>query len=154
MESANRSMVPTLVERPAPLRVCTCGHCVEGRAPGDMRILENCLVRRNVAPTRVDLATAPAAPAGWWGEWIARGSTRTGSAATATPRNRVSRPRRNAVAEIPTLNNTQNNTQNNTSVRKLQEVIDDLARGGNPEMNEGEYIMLSQYLGELFVSSD
>ena len=141
-------MVPTLVERPAPLRVCTCEHCVEGRAPGDMRILENCLVRRNVAPTRVDLATAPA---GWWGEWITSGP---GSAATATPRNRVSRPRRNAVAEIPTLNNTQNNTQNNTSVRKLQDVIDDLARGGNPEMNEGEYIMLSQYLGELFVSSD
>jgi len=88
-------------------------------------------------------------------ERIARVQLRAAAAAaTATPRNRVSRPRRNAVAEIPTLNNTQNNTQNNTSVRKLQDVIDDLARGGNPEMNEGEYIMLSQYLGELFVSSD
>ena len=139
LESANRSMVPTLVERPAPLRVCTCEHCVEGRPPGDVRILENCLVRRNVAPTRVDLATAPAAP-------VAPAPTVT----TVTPRNHVRRPRRNAVAEIPILNNT----LNNTSVRKLQDVIDDLARGGNPEMDEGEYIMLSQYLGELFVSSD
>lgn len=48
----------------------------------------------------------------------------------------------------------QKTQQNNESVRNLQDVIDALARGDNPEMNEGEYLKLSQSLSEFFVSSD
>jgi len=42
--------------------------------------------------------------------------------------------------------------QSNDSVRKLQDMIDSVSRGEKPELNEGEYLQLSQSLKEFFVS--
>ena len=42
--------------------------------------------------------------------------------------------------------------RNNESVRKLQDVIDSLSRGEKVELNEGEYLELSDYLKRSFVS--
>ena len=41
---------------------------------------------------------------------------------------------------------------NNESVRKLQDIIDSLSRGEKVELNEGEYLQLSDYLKRSFVS--
>jgi len=41
---------------------------------------------------------------------------------------------------------------NNESVRKLQDIIDSLSRGEKVEINEGEYLQLSDYLKRSFVS--
>jgi hypothetical protein len=41
---------------------------------------------------------------------------------------------------------------NNESVRKLQDIIDSVSRGEKVELNEGEYLQLSDYLKGLFVS--
>ena len=42
--------------------------------------------------------------------------------------------------------------RNNESVRKLQDVIDSLSRGEKIEINEGEYLQLSDFLKRSFVS--
>jgi hypothetical protein len=49
----------------------------------------------------------------------------------------------------PTKGTTQ---KNNESVSKLQDIIDSVARGEKPELNEGEYLRLSQSLKGFFVS--
>jgi hypothetical protein len=41
---------------------------------------------------------------------------------------------------------------NNESLRKLQDIIDSVSRGEKSELNEGEYLQLSDYLKGLFVS--
>ena len=41
---------------------------------------------------------------------------------------------------------------NNESVRKLQDIIDSVSRGEKVELNEGEYLQLSDYLKRSFVS--
>ena len=42
--------------------------------------------------------------------------------------------------------------RSNESLRKLQDIIDSVSRGENAEINEGEYLELSQYLKSLFVT--
>ena len=42
--------------------------------------------------------------------------------------------------------------KNNDSIRKLQEIIDAVTRGETPELNEGDYLQLSQSLKEFYVS--
>jgi hypothetical protein len=44
------------------------------------------------------------------------------------------------------------NQRNNESVRKLQDIIDSVSRGEKVELNEGEYLQLSDYLKRSFVS--
>jgi hypothetical protein len=44
--------------------------------------------------------------------------------------------------------------QSNDSVRFLQDMIDTIARGEKPDMNEGEYLRLSQSLKGFFKSSE
>jgi hypothetical protein len=44
------------------------------------------------------------------------------------------------------------NQINNESVRKLQDIIDSVSRGDKVEINEGEYLQLSQSLKGFFVS--
>jgi hypothetical protein len=44
--------------------------------------------------------------------------------------------------------------QSNESVRVLQDMIDSIARGEKPELNEGEYLQLSQSLKGFFQSSE
>jgi len=44
--------------------------------------------------------------------------------------------------------------QSNDSVRMLQDMIDTIARGEKPDMNEGEYLRLSQSLKGFFKSSE
>jgi len=41
---------------------------------------------------------------------------------------------------------------NNASLRKLRDIIDSVSRGEKPELNEGEYLQLSDYLKRSFVS--
>jgi hypothetical protein len=53
----------------------------------------------------------------------------------------------------PTPEHTTSQSQsNNESVRKLQDIIDSLSRGEKVELNEGEYLQLSDYLKRSFVS--
>ena len=54
----------------------------------------------------------------------------------------------------PEQTTTQRTTtpSNNASVRKFQDIIDSLSRGEKPELNEGEYLQLSDYLKRSFVS--
>jgi len=42
--------------------------------------------------------------------------------------------------------------RSNEPLRKLQDIIDSVSRGENAEINEGEYLELSQYLKSLFVT--
>jgi len=54
-------------------------------------------------------------------------------------------------APTPTPEQT-TNQRNNESVRKLQDIIDSVSRGDKVEINEGEYLQLSQSLKGFFVS--
>ena len=54
-------------------------------------------------------------------------------------------------APTPTPEQT-TNQRNNESVRKLQDIIDSVSRGEKVELNEGEYLQLSQSLKGFFVS--
>jgi len=56
---------------------------------------------------------------------------------------------RDGPEQTPEQNTVQ---KNNESVRKLQNIIDSLSRGEKYELNEGEYLQLSDYLKRSFVS--
>jgi hypothetical protein len=61
--------------------------------------------------------------------------------------------REHAQQPEPAPTPEQTTTQrNNESLRKLQDIIDSLSRGDKTEINEGEYLQLSQSLMGFFVS--
>jgi len=74
---------------------------------------------------------------------------------SAWTRARVSvlRETRSTLVPRPEQTTEQTTTQRtNESVRKLQNIIDSLSRGEKFEINEGEYLQLSDYLKRSFVS--